>query len=68
MHLVHDGHGREGHEVLESIANKLDREEEGDCLVGLPENRRVPEISQLSRKGTNESEKYLTAKTSKARA
>ena len=47
MHLVHDGHGREGHEVLESIANKLDREEEGDCLVGLPENRRVPVIIGL---------------------
>ena len=51
MHLVHDWDGREGHEVLEPVPNELDREKEGDRLVGLPENRRVPEISPLSTVG-----------------
>ena len=42
VHLVHDGHGREGHQVLQPVANELYGEEEGDRLVCLPEDCRIP--------------------------
>jgi len=41
-YLVHDGHGGEGHEVLDGVAHQLQREQEGERLVRLPEHRRVP--------------------------
>ncbi len=42
VYLVHDGHGGEGHEVLEGVPHQLQREQEGERLVRLPEHRRVP--------------------------
>ena len=38
LDFVHDGHGGEGHEVLHPVAHELHREQEGDPLVGLPED------------------------------
>ena len=51
VHLVHDRHRGERHQVLDPIAHQLDREEEGDALVGLPEDAGVPHGEDEERQG-----------------
>ena len=51
VHLVHDGHRGECHQVLDPVAHKLDREEERDALVGLPEDAGVPHGEDEERQG-----------------
>ena len=41
IYLKHDGHGGEGHEALDPVADQLDREQEGQSLVRLPEHGRI---------------------------
>jgi hypothetical protein len=50
-YLVHDGHGGEGHEVLDGVAHQLQREQEGERLVRLPEHRRVSAHQILLHRG-----------------
>ena len=38
MNLVHDRHGGEGHQVLDTVANQLDGEQERDSFVCFPED------------------------------